>query len=51
MIPYGRQSISSDDIKSVVEVLRSDFFDSKVRVSRFSRKRLRTIAELSSASR
>ena len=25
MIPYGRQSISSDDIKSVVEVLRSDF--------------------------
>jgi UDP-4-amino-4,6-dideoxy-N-acetyl-beta-L-altrosamine transaminase len=25
MIPYGRQSISEDDIRAVVEVLRSDF--------------------------
>lgn len=25
MIPYGRQNISEDDIKAVVEVLRSDF--------------------------
>ena len=25
MIPYGRQTISDDDIESVVEVLRSDW--------------------------
>jgi len=24
-IPYGKQSIDEDDIKAVVEVLRSDF--------------------------
>ncbi len=26
-IPYGKQSIDEDDINSVVEVLKSDFFD------------------------
>ena len=25
MIPYGRQSISDDDIKAVVDVLKSDY--------------------------
>src|SRR5574337_1118470 len=25
MIPYGRQNISEDDIKAVIDVLRSDF--------------------------
>ncbi len=25
MIPYGRQSVDEDDIKAVVEVLRSDW--------------------------
>ena len=26
-IPYGKQSIDEDDINSVVEVLKSDFFN------------------------
>lgn len=35
MIPYGRQSISDEDIGSVVEVLRSDFLTQGPQVERF----------------
>ena len=35
MIPYGRQSISEEDIKAVVEVLRSDFLTQGVKVREF----------------
>jgi len=35
MIPYGRQSISQDDIDAVVEVLRSDFLTQGPAVPRF----------------
>lgn len=35
MIPYGRQSISQDDIDAVIEVLRSDFLTQGPVVSRF----------------
>jgi UDP-4-amino-4,6-dideoxy-N-acetyl-beta-L-altrosamine transaminase len=35
MIPYGRQSISDDDVRAVVEVLRSDFLTQGPVVPRF----------------
>lgn len=35
MIPYGRQSISEEDIKAVVDVLRSDFLTQGPVVERF----------------
>ena len=35
MIPYGRQSINEDDIRAVVEVLRSDFLTQGPVVPRF----------------
>lgn len=35
MIPYGRQSIDEDDIRAVVEVLRSDFLTQGPAVPRF----------------
>ena len=35
MIPYGRQSIDDDDIKAVVEVLRSDFLTTGPKVVGF----------------
>lgn len=35
MIPYGRQEISSDDIKSVVDVLQSDFLTQGPAVAQF----------------
>lgn len=37
MIPYGRQSISDDDVRAVVEVLRSDFLTQGEQVPRFER--------------
>lgn len=37
MIPYGRQSISEDDIRAVVEVLRSDFITQGPAVPYFER--------------
>ena len=38
MIPYGRQDISDDDIKSVVEVLKSDFLTQGPQVPIFENK-------------
>ena len=35
MIPYGKQSISEDDIQAVVEVLRSDFLTQGPLVPKF----------------
>lgn len=35
MIPYGRQSVSEEDIEAVVEVLRSDFLTQGPKVSEF----------------
>ena len=35
MIPYGRQSISEEDIQAVVEVLRSDFLTQGPAIPRF----------------
>jgi UDP-4-amino-4,6-dideoxy-N-acetyl-beta-L-altrosamine transaminase len=35
VIPYGRQSISDDDVRAVVEVLRSDFLTQGPQVPRF----------------
>lgn len=35
MIPYGRQSIDEDDIKAVIEVLRSDWLTTGPKVSEF----------------
>lgn len=35
MIPYGKQSIDEDDIRAVVEVLRSDWLTTGPRVSEF----------------
>jgi len=35
MIPYGRQDITSEDIKSVVEVLGSDFITQGPAVKQF----------------
>jgi UDP-4-amino-4,6-dideoxy-N-acetyl-beta-L-altrosamine transaminase len=37
MIPYGRQAISDDDVRAVVEVLRSDFLTQGPVVPRFER--------------
>jgi len=37
MIPYGRQTIDEDDIKAVVEVLRSDWLTTGPRVAEFER--------------
>lgn len=37
MIPYGRQSIDEDDIKAVVEVLRSDWLTTGPKVAEFER--------------
>lgn len=38
MIPYGRQSINSDDIKSVAETLRSDWLTQGPKVLEFEKK-------------
>ncbi|MDH5189715.1 MAG: UDP-4-amino-4,6-dideoxy-N-acetyl-beta-L-altrosamine transaminase [Nitrosopumilus sp.] len=38
MIPYGRQSISEDDIQAVVDVLRSDFLTQGPIVPKFEKK-------------
>ncbi len=38
MIPYGRQEITEDDIKSVVEVLKSDFLTQGQVVPEFEKK-------------
>ena len=38
MIPYGKQDVTSDDIESVVEVLRSDFLTQGPTVPRFEEK-------------
>lgn len=38
MIPYGRQSVSEDDIEAVVAVLRSDFLTQGPMVPRFEEK-------------
>lgn len=37
MLPYGRQTISEDDIQAVVEVLRSDWLTTGPMVERFER--------------
>ena len=37
MIPYGRQTIGEDDIRAVVDVLRSDFLTQGPVVPRFER--------------
>ncbi len=37
MLPYGRQCIDEDDIKAVVEVLRSDFLTQGPAIPRFER--------------
>ena len=37
MIPYGRQTISEDDIRAVVDVLRSDFITQGPTIARFER--------------
>lgn len=37
MLPYGRQSISEDDIQAVVEVLRSDFLTQGPEIPRFEK--------------
>jgi perosamine synthetase len=37
MIPYGRQSIDEEDIKAVVEVLRSDWLTTGPKVAEFER--------------
>jgi len=38
MIPYGRQTIDEDDIRSVLEVLRSDWLTTGPKVNEFERK-------------
>jgi perosamine synthetase len=38
MIPYGRQSISDEDIQAVVETLRSDYLTQGPRVEQFEKK-------------
>jgi len=35
MIPYGRQTIDEDDIKAVIDVLRSDWLTTGPKVSEF----------------
>lgn len=43
MIPYGRQSISDDDIRAVTEVLRSDFLTQGPAVPRFEQSVASTV--------
>ena len=38
MIPYGKQDISKEDIRSVIEVLQSDFLTQGSQVPTFERK-------------
>ena len=38
MIPYSRQEINSKDIKSVIEVLKSDFITQGKKVPEFENK-------------
>ena len=38
MLPYGRQSISDDDIRAVVDVLRSDWLTTGPKVAEFEEK-------------
>ena len=35
MIPYGRQSISEDDIQAVVDVLKSDWLTQGPKIAEF----------------
>ena len=37
-IPYGKQTISEDDIEAVVEVLKSDFLTTGPKVKEFEEK-------------
>ena len=37
-IPYGRQTISEDDINAVVEVLKSDFLTTGPKIKEFEEK-------------
>ena len=37
-IPYGKQTIDDDDIKAVVEVLKSDFITTGPKIDEFERK-------------
>ena len=37
-IPYGKQSIDEDDIKAVVDVLKSDFITTGPKIEEFERK-------------
>ncbi len=37
MIPYGHQSISDEDVRAVVEVLRSDWLTQGPTIERFER--------------
>lgn len=37
-IPYGRQNIDEDDIKAVVEVLRSDYVTTGPKVNEFEER-------------
>ena len=43
MIPYGRQSIDEEDIKAVVEVLRSDWLTTGPKVEEFERAFARAV--------
>jgi len=43
MIPYGKQSISEDDIKEVVASLKSDFLTTGPRVAEFERRFAKTV--------
>src|SRR5580765_1355864 len=38
MLPYGRQSLSDDDIRAVVDVLRSDWWTTGPMVDEFERE-------------
>ncbi|MFX0100549.1 MAG: aminotransferase class I/II-fold pyridoxal phosphate-dependent enzyme, partial [Candidatus Hodarchaeota archaeon] len=38
MIPYGRQSITDDDIEAVIEVLRSDYLTTGPKIDEFEKK-------------
>ena len=37
-IPYGKQTISDDDIQSVVDVLKSDFLTTGPKIKEFEEK-------------
>ena len=43
MIPYGHQSISDEDVRAVLEVLRSDFLTQGPAVERFEKARRRPV--------